>query len=167
MIIGSASAAGDQNDPWKSFVSTTQRIRRLIASALVCLRRDKRCARRYGLSIYRLAAKNCFSIRVFGETTCPLDMASHLKAISPCLPSRGGRMVVFRLRFLSPFLPKSAFDGGMCELADVLRGLPTSALNSNTRAAICSFISFYASRSSFFSAALSTTTGCGVIHRVN
>ena len=70
-------------------------------------------------------------------------------------PSRDGRLPANALRRPLP-RPNPSFDGGICELLDVLRGLPTSASSSEIRAAIRSIFSCCAGSSSCFSASVRT-----------
>ena len=94
------------------------------------------------------------------------SVLSGTSASGLAFPSRGGRFPVdgFR-RFLSKPIP--SFDGGTCELLDVLRGLPTRASSSVIRVTSRSIISCCWINNRSFSRSVSRIGGGNAIHRVN
>ena len=83
------------------------------------------------------------------------------------VPSRGGRGLFGALPGLALPRLNPSFDGGTCELLDVLRGRPTSASSSVTRAASRSIRSCCCASRASFSTSLNLKRGGSGMNRMN
>ena len=101
----------------------------------------------------------------------PLDrLGTGLSGVSAngrVLPSRDGRGLLDALPTLALPRPNPSFEGGTCELLDVLRGRPTSASSSCIRNACCSIRSCCCASSASFSTSLNLKRGRSGMLQVN